>query len=134
MTSQSANGLGSGVVIAAALTDVCFQGITQTSHFKRVGTVFLGRVSVWNSRATLTVTPCRKPWYALAQSREIKLMPVGLFREEGWVQVDYGTGTTIPVPRSKYEANGYKPDFDKLPSEAEYSAAEKKKEDDSKGA
>jgi hypothetical protein len=23
-------------------------------------------------------------------------MPVGLFREEGWVQVDYGTGTTIP--------------------------------------
>jgi hypothetical protein len=60
-------------------------------------------------------------------------MPVGLFREEGWVQVDYGTGTTIPVPRSKYEANGYKPDFDKLPSEAEYWAIEKKKEDDSKG-
>jgi hypothetical protein len=48
-------------------------------------------------------------------------MPVGLSRgEEGWVQVDYGTGTTIPVPRSKYEANKYKPDFDKLPSEAEY--------------
>ena len=44
------------------------------------------------------------------------------------------TGTTIPVPRSKYEANGYKPDFDKLPSEAEYWAAEKKKEDDAKGA
>jgi hypothetical protein len=62
-------------------------------------------------------------------------MPVGLFREEGgWVQVDYGTGTTIPVPRSKYEANGYKPDFDKLPSEAEYGAADKKKEDDVKGA
>jgi hypothetical protein len=60
-------------------------------------------------------------------------MPVGLFRgEEGWVQVDYGTGATIPVPRSKYEANGYKPDFDKLPSEAEYWAAEKKKEDDVK--
>jgi hypothetical protein len=50
------------------------------------------------------------------------------------VQVDYGTGTTIPVPRSKYESNGYKPDFDKLPSEAEYWAAEKKKEDDAKGA
>jgi hypothetical protein len=62
-----------------------------------------------------------------------KLMPVGLFRgEEGWAQVDYGTGATIPVPRSKYEANGYKPDFDKLPSEAEYWAAEKKKEDDVK--
>jgi hypothetical protein len=39
-------------------------------------------------------------------------MPVGLFRSEGaWVQVNYGTRTTIPVPRPKYEANGYKPDF-----------------------
>jgi hypothetical protein len=62
------------------------------------------------------------------------LMPIGRFRGEGgWVEVDYGTGTTIPVPRSKYEANGYKPDFDKLPSEAEYWAAENKKEDDAKG-
>jgi hypothetical protein len=33
-------------------------------------------------------------------------------------------------PAPKYEANEYKPDFDKLPSEAEYDAAEKKKEDD----
>ena len=57
-------------------------------------------------------------------------MPVGMFRsEEGWVQVDYGTGN-IPIPRSKYDQNKYKPDFDKLPSEAEYWAAEKKKEDD----
>jgi hypothetical protein len=64
------------------------------------------------------------------QSREKRLMPVGLFRgEEGWVQVDYGTGTTIPVPRSKYELNKYEPDFDELPSEAEYWAAEKKKDD-----
>ena len=55
-------------------------------------------------------------------------MPVGLFRDqEGSVQVNYGTGATIPIPRSRYEANGYKPDFDKLPSEAEYWAAEKKK-------
>jgi len=53
-----------------------------------------------------------------------------MFRsEEGWVQVDYETGN-IPIPRSKYEENGYKPDFDKLPSESEYLAAEKKKEDD----
>ena len=48
------------------------------------------------------------------------------------MRVDYGTGATIPFPRSKYEANGYKPDFDKLPSEAEFWAAEKKKEDDVK--
>jgi hypothetical protein len=62
-------------------------------------------------------------------------MPVGLFRSDGgWVQVDYGTGTTIPVPRSKYEANRYKPNFDQLPTEAEYRAAEDKKDDDAKGA
>jgi hypothetical protein len=59
-----------------------------------------------------------------------KAMPVGLYRSDGgWVHVDYGTGTTIPVTRSKYDANGYKPDFDKLPSEAEYWALENKKED-----
>jgi hypothetical protein len=73
------------------------------------------------------------PVVYLAQSREKKLMPVGLFRdEEGSVQVNYETGATIPIPRSRYEANGYKPDFDKLPSEAEYWAAEKKKEDDAR--
>jgi hypothetical protein len=61
-------------------------------------------------------------------------MPVGMFRsEEGGVQVDYGTGN-IPIPRSKYEENKYKPDFDQLPSEAEYLAAEKKTEDDAKGS
>jgi hypothetical protein len=63
-----------------------------------------------------------------------KLMAVGMFRsEEGWVQVDYGTGN-IPILRSKYEENRYKPDYDKLPSEAEYQAAQKKKDDDAKGA
>jgi hypothetical protein len=64
-----------------------------------------------------------------------KLMPAGMFRsEEGWVQVDYdGTGN-IPIPRSKYEENKYKPDFDKLPTEVEYLAAEKKKEDNAKGS
>jgi len=57
-----------------------------------------------------------------------------MFRsEEGWVQVDYGTGGSIPITRSKYEENKYKPDFDKLPSEPEYWAAEKKK-DDAKGS
>jgi hypothetical protein len=66
--------------------------------------------------------------------RREKLMAVGMFRsEEGWVQVDYGTGN-IPIPRSRYEENKYKPDYDKLPSEAEYQAAQKKKEDDAKGA
>ena len=44
------------------------------------------------------------------------------------------TGTTIPIPRSRYEANGYKPDFDQLPSESEYWAAVEKNGDDAKGA
>jgi hypothetical protein len=45
-------------------------------------------------------------------------MATGMFRtDEGWVQVDYD-GSNIPVPRSKYEENGYKPDFDELPPES----------------
>jgi hypothetical protein len=47
-------------------------------------------------------------------------MATGMFRTpDGSVQVDYD-GTNIPISRSKYETNGYKPDFDKLPLEAEY--------------
>jgi hypothetical protein len=77
---------------------------------------------------------CGKLCYAWCKAGR-RAMPVGMFRsEEGWVQVDYGTGTSIPIPRSKYEGNKYKPDFDKLPSEAEYLAAEKKTEDDAKGS
>jgi hypothetical protein len=70
----------------------------------------------------------------LAGSQEKEAMPVGLFRSDGgWAQVvDDVTGTSIPVTRSEYEAKGYKPAFDKLPSEAEYWAAEDKKEDDAK--
>jgi hypothetical protein len=68
----------------------------------------------------------------LAESREKEAMLVGLFRSDGgWAQVvDYVTGTSIPVARSRYKASGYKPNFDKLPSEAEYWIAEDKKEDD----
>jgi hypothetical protein len=39
-------------------------------------------------------------------------MPAGLFGATvGWAHVDYGAGTTIPVTRSKHDANGYKPRF-----------------------
>ena len=41
------------------------------------------------------------------------------------VQVEYD-GVSIPIPRSTYEKNGYKPDFDKLPLEDEYKAAQEK--------
>ena len=63
----------------------------------------------------------------LRESREKRLCTLGCFvaRKDGC----RSTGN-IPIPRSKYEENGYKPDFDKLPSDAEYLAAQKKKEDD----
>ena len=62
-------------------------------------------------------------------------MATGMYRTaEGSVQVDYD-GTNIPIPRSKYEENGYKPHFDKLPLEADYWAAqEEAKSRDAKGA
>jgi hypothetical protein len=54
------------------------------------------------------------------------MMPTGLFRTaDQSVQVEYD-GVPIPIPRSTYEKNGYKPDFDKLPLEDEYKAAQEK--------
>jgi hypothetical protein len=60
-------------------------------------------------------------------------MATGMFRTgDDWAQVDYD-GSNIPVPRSKYVKNGFKPDFDKLPLEAEYwTAQEKAKANDAK--
>ena len=53
-------------------------------------------------------------------------MPTGLFKTtDQSVQVDYNN-ISIPVPRSTYERNGYKPDFDKLPLEDEYRVAQEK--------
>jgi hypothetical protein len=53
-------------------------------------------------------------------------MEKGLFRTtDGEVQVDYD-GVSIPIPREKYEENGYQPAFDNLPSEVDYLAAEEK--------
>jgi hypothetical protein len=36
------------------------------------------------------------------------------------------TRLTIPIPQSKYNENGYKPDFNELPLEADYWAAHEK--------
>jgi hypothetical protein len=53
-------------------------------------------------------------------------MAIGMFRTgDGSVQVDYD-GNNIPIPRSKYEENGYKPAFDELPLEADYWAAQER--------
>jgi hypothetical protein len=62
-------------------------------------------------------------------------MATGMFRtDDGSVQVDYD-GTNIPIPRFKYQENGYKPAFDELPPEAEYWATqEKAKSSDAKNS
>jgi hypothetical protein len=53
-------------------------------------------------------------------------MATGVFRTgDGSVQVDYD-GISIPIPRSKYDENGYKPDFNELPLEADYWADQEK--------
>ena len=66
------------------------------------------------------------PSNALAESKGPGAMPTGLFKtSDQSVQVDYD-GVSIPIPRSTYENNGYKPDFDNLPLEAENRAAKEK--------
>jgi hypothetical protein len=53
-------------------------------------------------------------------------MSTGLFiATDGSVQVEYA-GVSIPITKSKYQKAGYKPDFDKLPPEDEYRAAQEK--------
>jgi GcrA cell cycle regulator len=59
------------------------------------------------------------------QRREMN-MATGMFRTgDGWVRVDYDSNN-IPIPRFKYDENGYKPAFDELPLEADYWAAQEK--------
>jgi hypothetical protein len=74
----------------------------------------------------LTKGPPVDPAVFLFESKVTGAMPTGLFKAlDHSVQVDYD-GVSIPIPRSTYEKNGYKPDFDSLPLEAEYRAAKEK--------
>ena len=60
------------------------------------------------------------------ECRRAGAMLTGLFKTtDQSVQVEYD-GVSIPIPRSTYENSGYKPDFDKLPLEDEYRAAQEK--------
>jgi hypothetical protein len=53
-------------------------------------------------------------------------MPTGLYKTtDQSVQVEYD-GVSIPIPRSTYEKNGYKPGLDKLPLEDEYRATQER--------
>lgn len=48
----------------------------------------------------------------------------GLYKDNGWAQVTDGK-SSIPIPRERYEDNGYFPPYDQLPSKAEYEAGKK---------
>jgi hypothetical protein len=52
-------------------------------------------------------------------------MAKGLYKDaQQWVMVDYGSHRA-PVQRATYEANGYKPPYQDLPTEDQYRATEK---------
>lgn len=48
--------------------------------------------------------------------------PKGVFRDNGWVAVDYPPSARFPIPQEYYEDRGYQPPHDKLPSKEEYEA------------
>jgi hypothetical protein len=77
-------------------------------------------------RARVNERTAVDPAVFLFESKGTGAMPTGLFKAlDHSVQVDYD-GVSIPIPRSTYEKNGYKPDFDSLPLQAEYRAAKEK--------
>jgi hypothetical protein len=45
----------------------------------------------------------------------------GLYQDNGWAQVTDGH-SNLPIPRDRYEANGYLPPFDELPTKEKYEA------------
>lgn len=49
-------------------------------------------------------------------------MGTGLWRDGHWVQVSYEDRESIPISKALYEARGYQPPFDKLPTKEEYEA------------
>lgn len=49
-------------------------------------------------------------------------MTGGLYRDGDWAQVSDGKNA-VPVPRDQYEAKGYQPAFDDLPTREEYEAS-----------
>lgn len=49
----------------------------------------------------------------------------GLYRDtDGWAYVVYDEKNGAPIPRERYEENGYEPDFNDLPTKAEYDSAQ----------
>ena len=58
--------------------------------------------------------------------RYVARMAKGIYRTvDGFVQVDFGTHST-PMPRARYQEEGYQPAVETLPSEPDYLAAQQK--------
>ena len=49
-------------------------------------------------------------------------MPQGLWKEANWAQISDNGKISIPITRDQYEAKGYHPPFDQLPTKAQYEA------------
>ncbi len=47
-------------------------------------------------------------------------MPRGLYRDDDVVRVAYGENEFVPISREVYEARGYLPLFETLPTREEY--------------
>ena len=64
--------------------------------------------------------------------RYLASMAKGIYRTvDGFVQVDFGTHST-PMPRARYQDEGYNPPFEMLPSEPDYLAAQQKAQNGAK--
>ena len=50
-------------------------------------------------------------------------MPRGLYRDDDVVRVAYGENEFVPISREMYEARGYLPPFEALPTREEYREA-----------
>lgn len=49
-------------------------------------------------------------------------MPTGLYRDDDeWVMVNYGQHQA-PIPRARYESEGYSPPYVELPTKQQYDA------------
>ncbi len=61
--------------------------------------------------------------FAVKQSGD-GTMAKGLYRDsDGWVMVDYGTNRA-PIPRDRYDEQGYAPPYDALPTQEQYEASQ----------
>jgi hypothetical protein len=76
-------------------------------------------------RNLMTIADACSPGY-------LPRMAKGIYRTvDGFVQVDFGTHST-PMPRARYQEEGYNPPLETLPSEPDYLAAQQRAQNGAK--